>query len=361
MLQLKTLLQVKSSLNSAGRWFLKSGIQEPSGGVARYFHIDKGQNARISTEITGYAISAFLYLNKRTGDEAYVDAAIGAGRFLTREAWDATLETFPFEHGPDALQSYAYFFDCGIIVRGLLWLWRVTGEGEWLHVARSAAISMKRDFAAPRLFHPILTLPDKRPIERTTQWSRSPGCYQLKAAMAWLDLYEATEEQQFLDWYEQALSESMQMKDSFLPAPEGSEKTMDRLHAYGYFLEALLPCADREDCRAALDEGIERMSCYLQEIAPAFVRSDVYAQLLRVRLLAGTSVDMAQAEREAAQIESFQYTDEDQRLRGGFCFGRKRGTMLEFANPVSTAFCTQALDYFARYKAGETIDRRTLI
>jgi hypothetical protein len=131
---------------------------------------------------------------------------------------------------------------------------------------------------------------------------------------------------------------------------------MDRLHAYGYFLEALLPRADRADCRAALGEGIERVSSYLREIAPVFVRSDVYAQLLRVKLLAGIPV-----QEEVAEIESFQYTNEDQRLHGGFCFGRKQGAMLDFANPVSTAFCAQALDYFARVKAGEAINPRSLI
>jgi Highly conserved protein containing a thioredoxin domain len=361
MLQLKTLLQVKSSLHRAGHWFLTSGIQEDSGGVARYFHVDKGENARISTEITGYAVSAFLYLHARTTERAYLDAAIRAGHFLTRTAWDATLATFPFEHGPEVHQEYAYFFDCGIIIRGLVWLWRVTGDEEWLRVARQAGLSMKQDFAAPRLFHPILTLPDKQPVQRTPQWSQSPGCYQLKSALAWLDLHEAAHEQQFLDWYELALSEAMQVKDSFLPAPGPPEKTMDRLHAYCYFLEALLPRAGRPECRDALLEGIERVSNYLREIEPVFVRSDVYAQLLRVRLLSGIPVEIAQAEREAAAIESFQYADDDERLRGGFCFGRRQGVELAFANPVSTAFCAQALDYFERYQAGDALDRGSLI
>src|SRR3979411_541633 len=96
----------------AGAWFLESGIQEPSGGVARYYLADARKNQPISTEITGYAISTLVYLYSLTQDDRYVTAARSAGRFLTRSAWDAKLRIFPFEKTGPAL---AYFFDCGII------------------------------------------------------------------------------------------------------------------------------------------------------------------------------------------------------------------------------------------------------
>jgi len=46
-------------LEQGAKWLLQSGIQEPSCGVARYHFTDRNQNARISTEITGYFISSF--------------------------------------------------------------------------------------------------------------------------------------------------------------------------------------------------------------------------------------------------------------------------------------------------------------
>ena len=51
---------------------------------------------------------------------------------------------------------------------------------------------MLADFRADGAIHPILALPEKRPLAYETSWSRSPGCYQLKAAMAWHELFEAT-------------------------------------------------------------------------------------------------------------------------------------------------------------------------
>src|SRR5208282_5439673 len=85
-------------IEAAGRWFLRSGIQEENGGVARFYRSDTGRNAGVSTEITGYAVSTLLFLHQRTGKTEYLDSGLRAARFLTRVAWDAQLGTFPFEH-----------------------------------------------------------------------------------------------------------------------------------------------------------------------------------------------------------------------------------------------------------------------
>lgn len=69
------------SVIRAGEWFLHSGIQEAAGGVARYHYISERRNARISTQITGYAVSALLEVHERTGDGRFLDAATRAGDF----------------------------------------------------------------------------------------------------------------------------------------------------------------------------------------------------------------------------------------------------------------------------------------
>ena len=93
------LPQASSSLDPrltalAGQWFLQSGIQEAHGGVARYHHSDTGRNARVSTEITGYTVSALVFLYERSGDRELLDAAIRAGRFLLDVAWSPSLRRF---------------------------------------------------------------------------------------------------------------------------------------------------------------------------------------------------------------------------------------------------------------------------
>lgn len=356
MLKLRAL--APSVLERAGEWFLHSGIQEPSGGVARYYRSDVCHNAGVSTEITGYAVSFLVYTYQRIGEAKYLDAALRASRFLTRQAWNAELGVFPFElsgSGPAA----AYFFDSGIIVRGLLAAWRATGENEFLEVATRAGRGMLEHFRTAHGIAPILVLPSRQVVPFEPRWSASPGCYQLKSAMAWRDLYEITGEAAFENGYEEALNEALRGRETFLPGDPSPERVMDRLHAFLYFLEGLLPCADRPECRSVAEAGIHRVAALLGEIAPRFARSDVYAQLLRMRLFVSSP---AMASAEAAAAARFQHVAGDQRFFGGFGFGVQAGAMMPFVNPVSTAFCAQALDLWDQWQAGGWAgDRRALV
>ena len=118
------------------------------------------------------------------------------------------------------------------------------------------------------------------------------------------------------------------------------------------------PAAGEESqALAALAWGITRTGSLLRQIAPVFERSDVNAQLLRVRLIAHYTglipLDEPAAREEAERIAAFQAESFNSRLSGGFWFGRKGGEMLPFSNPVSTAFCAQALALWDDHKRGQ--------
>jgi hypothetical protein len=336
-------------LERAGEWFLHSGIQEPSGGVARFYRSDLSQNAAVSAEITGYSVSFLVYAYQRTGDRKYLDAAVRAARYLTRVVWNQDLRLFPFE----PLSPLAYFFDSGIIVRALLAAWRATQDSEFLDVATAAGRGMLQHFPAGDDLSPIISLPSGQPVPYEPRWSASPGCYQLKSAMAWHDLFEVTEDPVFLEAYEQALAGALRDHQSFLPGDPKPDRVMDRLHAYCYFLEGLLPVRNRPECRAAMQFGIDRVASLLREIAPQFARSDVYAQLLRIRLF-HPAPDLLAAAEEATAAARFQFDSGGPRCLGGFGFGLRAGAMMPFVNPVSTAFCAQALDMWAQSEQAQS-------
>jgi hypothetical protein len=339
--------KLTSVLEHAGRWLLSSGIQEPSGGVARYYRSDLGKNAPVSTEITGYAVSAFLFLHSATGEECYLNAGVRAANYLTDVAWDSAGSTFPFEPG----SNRAYFFDIGIIVRGLLAAWRATGNQRFRERARDGALSLAFDFMGDGEFHPVIALPEKQPLDYEPRWSRMPGCYQLKAALAWREISDTCKEEHAARLFESALVSALKTHDSFLPGESDPEKVMDRLHAYCYFLEALLWVADRDSVRSALAPSVAKTAALLREIAPRFERSDVSAQLLRVRLIAhhlgALPLDERSACEEADRAASFQIPEV-----GGFWFGRRGGEITPFVNPVSTSFAMQALALWQDHRAG---------
>src|SRR5208283_798054 len=194
----------------------------------------------------------------------------------------------------------------------------------------------------------------KQPLPYEPQWSRSPGCYQLKSALAWLGLGDEHAARMF----DAALASALATHESFLPGDPDPERVMDRLHPYCYFLEALLfVAADREDCAKVLAAGIDRVAKLLREIAPQFERSDVCAQLLRVRLAAHhigvVPLDEPAAAEEAARVTKYQAKSEDARIDGGFWFGQRGGEMLPYVNPVSTGFSLQALALREQHRAGD--------
>jgi hypothetical protein len=334
----------------AGDWFLSSGIQLPGGGVARYYRADAERNRAVSTEITAYSIGALLYLEALTGDDRYRDRALAAARFLLRDGWRADVEAMPFEI--DAAAP-AYFFDCGIVVRGLLAAWRASGTQEFLDRAVAVGRSMARDFRSADGWHPILALPAKTPVARdAASWSRSTGCYQLKSAMAWWDLYRTTGDAPFRDLYRESLDRALADSPTFLSAADGRLLTMDRLHPFAYFLEGLMPAVEEPRCAQALSAGIRQASRLLDDIAPEFARADVYAQLLRMRILADAAgaepLDRAAAADEARALVEFQAVSADPRIDGGFWFGRKDGAWLPHVSAVPTAFAIEALDLWER-------------
>jgi hypothetical protein len=340
------------SLARAGRWLLDSGIQEPSGGVARFYQALSEKNKAVSTEITGYATSALIYLFDVTGEEVYLDRARQTAEFLIEHAWDPELRTFPFERPSPSHESahHSYFFDCGIIIRGLLAVWRVTREDRLLEVAIGASRGMIENFHTGADYHPILALPAKEPVPRGPQWSRSPGCYQLKAALAWWDVWEVAGDTLLRDAYLEMLCAALRSHATYVPGSSNQYVVMDRLHPYAYFLEGLTPMLDRPECAAAYACGIETIGRWLRQTESAFVRSDVYAQLLRARIYGGgvTPVDRGAAAAEAEALASFQAVSGDKRVDGGFYFGRRDGEMVPHVNPVSTVFALQALEMWRK-------------
>lgn len=345
------------SLLRAGHWFLRSGIQEPFGGFARFYRSEITENLPVSTEISAYAASALVFLYRTTKDSIYLDAARRTAHFLVDQAWDKELQLFPYEHPSPTPESrhLAFFFDSGIIIRCLLDVWEETREDRLLEVATAAAHGMSA-FSTGRDYHAILTLPEKKPLPRTAQWSTSPGCYQTKSALAWWEVAEITGDTKLRQDYLDLIESGRHTCRAFLAGANERLKIMDRLHAYSYFLEALSPLLDQPECVRTYTEVLAEAARFLRELAPEFARSDVYAQVLRARVRASHVIplDAIAAREEAAALAGFQSESRDPRFDGGFLFGKRGGILSPHVNPVSTAFAIQALEMWRAFEAGES-------
>src|SRR5262249_13218181 len=149
----------------------------------------------------------------------------------------------------------------------------------------------------------------------------------------WRELAAITGDPIWSDCYASALQQAVASHESFLPGHPDPHKVMDRLHAYLYFLEALLAHPEHA---ATVAEGARRVREYRMQVAPQFDRADVAAKLLRVELCAG--VDESDIAQTAANVREFQRPD------GGYYFGRVAGQWIPHVSPVPTAFAMQALE-----------------
>jgi hypothetical protein len=340
-------------------WLAHSGIQAASGGLSRYFAADTGQYRDISTEITGYAIQAYLGL-PLPGEPGLLSHALRAGQFLCYDTGDQPTRLFPFEVALSGFppSERAYFFDCGIIIRALLALWNTTADPQYLERAESCGAAMMGQMSrVDGSFFPLLDLAAGLPSAGEGQWSLEPQVYQLKVGLAFLELAEATSSTMFSKTAENLLQWSLRQHEMFLPGAEEPDQVADRLHAYCYFLEGLLPfVARRFDCAQVLQAGITRVEKLAVETRRALERSDVLAQLLRLRLIADyigtTELDHSAANWEADSLPAFQLLTDEKRTHGAFSFGRRSGKLLPHANPVSTVFCLQALRMWREHQEG---------
>ena len=231
---------------------------------------------------------------------------------------------------------------------------KVTREDQLMETALAASRGMIADFSAGGEYDPILMLPGKQAAMRDERWSRSPGCYQAKAALGWWEVAEATGDTKLREAFLETIDGALRTHREFLPNGLDRFSVMDRLHAYCYFLEALSPLLDRQDCVQAYRYALDAISNRLREIRPEFARSDVYAQLLRARVYGARAVpvDRAAAREEAAALAGFQAESDDVQIDGGFLFGRLAGVPIPHVNPVSTAFAVQALEVWLALEAG---------
>lgn len=164
----------------------------------------------------------------------------------------------PFEWAADGQlpEHHTYFFDNGIIVRGLIRLWWLLGNQTYLDMAVRCAESMSADFVNTKDIDPILALPAKSPLGRDGRWSRSSQCYQLKSALGWQNLYEITGNKLFEADFATALARSLEIHEGFFEGVANRPSIMaNRSHAYCYFLEALLYCTERPGVAPALQRA----------------------------------------------------------------------------------------------------------
>ena len=349
---------MNSCIYSGLRWLLTSGIQDESGGVARFYLADDRRYQDLSTVNTAYYISALLKTNE-AGEKEPQEYALKSGRFLLKHAFDAQTELFRAElDGGNRSAIEARFLDCCIAVRALLHLWQATSDPVFLDHAERCGVALRTHLSrVDGSFFPLFDLQSGQPRAGTGSWSVEAEVYQLKSALAFLELSDATGNREFDTSMQLMLRWCLKTHEGFVGGDDDPENIMDRLHAYCYFLEGLQPVAAEQMAAShALQHGVLDVENLMQQVAARYQRCDVVAQLLRLRLYCDRigimELDFNQAEKESVALEQFQHQSTDPKTDGGFAFARRNGQLTPQLSPSATAVAIQALAMWEQAEDG---------
>jgi hypothetical protein len=183
------------------RWLLYSDITIKTGPDRGAMYGWKNLNPTsypfIYNEIVGYSITAFSWIYSEMGQVAALDAAKAASHWIIKniERYGNLLPAGRKEIGTFSqkgdLSNLIYAFDNGMIMTGLLNLYKLTEDLTFLNYAEAIAKAIidrfhkgsKMSAVVDRNFKSIVSNQDKK-----LRWSMVPGAYHAKLALGLLEL-----------------------------------------------------------------------------------------------------------------------------------------------------------------------------
>jgi hypothetical protein len=326
--------------NLASRWLKDSGIQSPQGGLYSWYDLKDKTYSFIYSEITGYAITTLLFLEKIYKERIYLDKAKRAARWIIKEAMlpCGAIRTRLYKEDELADEAYSFCgenvfsFDLGMVLYGMINLYKRTKDNIFFDTSKKMAdfllSQMHKDDGS---FSPLYNAKTKRHIESFDKWSNQSGAFHAKVSLGLIDVFEVTKEKKYRDAAarvcEYALS--FQQEDGRFITDRAKKTT--NLHPHSYTAEGLLYSGaylgEERFIKAAqkatewvfsnLSSGkLDELYTPESKSFNGFQRCDVLAQSLRLGIIFSVS------DTKLKKLESFllkhQYVGFAARQQGGF-------------------------------------------
>ena len=371
-------------LGAGARWLSRSGIQHRTrdsklnGGVAAWYEQDKKLYPFLYSEITGYALSAWIFLNKVRKTKQFLKNAHRAARWLTRHAsaigGGVKTRLYLVRHyvSPNYCfhQGRVYAFDTAMVGYGMLQLYRETRRPEYRQFSERLFGFLKDKMKRKDgLFHAYYDSKSGRVGEDLEKWSDQAGSFHGKLALFFIDHYRLTRRAESLalttDLLDRVLSQ--QKPDGRFITGKADQST--HLHPHAYTLEGLVYAGVRlhepKYLRAAR-KGFEWMlngvsddgsvsSHYVEGGFSHHERSDIVAQTLRLGAIF-FCLDRKKEKKLLPVLERIQkhllmFQRSDRSVQGGgFVYGAATdGLQRPHLNAWATMFALQALWMHERF------------
>jgi len=245
---IKTHKNIKS-IEAISNWILNSGIQSKEGGFHAWFDLDKKEFSFLYSEITGYGITALLFLNKLFGKAIFIENAKKAADWIINCAMHSTggikAKLYKDNLTGDPAYSFKeeniYSFDTGMVLYGIVNLYKITKENKYIDASMKIA-----DFLIHRVqdkegwFLPIYNGKTGSTEESFDKWSNQHGSFHAKITLGLVCLYKITKNEVYRQSVEKICRNALLMQAKSGRFITNSKDNTTHLHPHCYSIEGLL-------------------------------------------------------------------------------------------------------------------------
>ena len=281
-------------------WLTQSGIQEQDelnlGGFYAWYSSIEHQYSYLYSEITGYALTCLLFLDRIIPSPIRQIAVEQAAFWLLDKVWvpdegGYITKVFPQKN---TTQRQIFTFDTGMILNGFLHIYRETDNTFCLAVASRAVDFIMNRMGSPNSMpYPILDLETMQPMQNPSHWSTDIQPYLGKVAIGLLNYADATHSEKVRNYAASMLDWVACQAESHAEGAASRSDIAFHLHPTAYAVEALLVGAVVLDKQRLLNAALKTWRFIADHQLPNggfpmlvgegdnFERSDVCAQFIR--------------------------------------------------------------------------------
>jgi hypothetical protein len=320
------ILHEKSNqiFNDSVKWLLHSGIRIKNGhnigAVYGWKNLNPPSYPFIYSEITGYAITSYVYIHSElAGCQEALYAAKDSASWIIQNLTmhkSSSLSLLPagvieisdFDLKGD-LSNQIYAFDNGMILLGLLNLYKITKEKNLLIAAEKIAESLIEKFFDGSKLVAVLdrscnTIPSNNLIsDHGIKWSNVSGPYHSKLSLGLLELSCLTNNNNYAMVSDSLCKFALEFQRAdgrFITNPDQENITF--LHPHLYTCEGLIYSGIKNSDLNYLSAGIKGVTWAMRQINPLTgglprntasrspEQSDCTAQLLRLLIICNSQV-----------------------------------------------------------------------
>lgn len=366
------MISVKNQFDKLVEWFLNSGIQNKGnyGGFNAWYDMDSRSFPYVYSEITGYGITALLYLNDLNADDRLIlkaksaadwilnYAMIDCGGILTRNYLDYNINDPRYSFDSKII----YAFDTGMVLFGLVKLYKINGEKKYLEVIRKIGNFLLTLQRKDGLFEPIYDAKTSKFVNMNEKWSTQSGSFHAKLSLGLLEAYDVLNDIRFKDAAQRLCDAVLRFQK-----PEGRFVSFEdmgstHMHPHSYTCEGLYFAGKKlknekylkatlKGTLWALHNQLETggMPCLYSEAQKNInERSDTLAQVLRMAIyFTNEGIDFMKEYRLkinflTSRLLEFQNKEIEQ--SGGFFYGYSEdGKKLNHINSWCSMFALESL------------------